>query len=112
MVFLGGEFELSAKQDQLADVLLSAFEDVLYLDERRRASEGALRELNARLQSANRELEASRDYLDEFFHIATALQDPKNIEKTFDLVLRFCQRRGYDLAMLSMVGWDSSKPRV
>src|SRR5437660_8798125 len=27
VVFLGGEFELSAKQDQLADVLLSAFED-------------------------------------------------------------------------------------
>src|SRR5205085_1722258 len=56
VVFLGGEFELSAKQDQLADVLLSAFEDVLYLDERRRASEGALRDLNTRLQSTNQEL--------------------------------------------------------
>src|SRR5260370_16073176 len=91
VVFLGGEFELSAKQDQLADVLLSAFEDVLYLDERRRASEGALRELNTKLHSANRELQASREYLDEFFPITTALQDPKNIQKTFYLVLRFCQ---------------------
>jgi signal transduction histidine kinase len=48
-------------------------------------------------------LETSRDRLDQFFTILTSLQNPDNAEKTFDLVLSFCQRLGYDQAMLSVV---------
>ena len=59
--------------------------------------------LERRISERTRDLEAVRDLLDAFFRISTSRQDPDNIEKTFDSVLRFCSRLGYDLAMISLV---------
>jgi two-component system, NtrC family, sensor kinase len=68
---------------------------------------GELRRLNASLEQRvvqrTEALEASRDHLDQFFTITTSLQDPNNLEKSLDLVLRFCERLGYDRAMISLV---------
>jgi len=54
-----------------------------------------------------RELVAVRDLLDAFFQISTSQQDPANIERTFDSVLRFCAQLGYELAMISLVDRDA-----
>ncbi|HEX8202186.1 MAG TPA: GAF domain-containing protein [Isosphaeraceae bacterium] len=59
--------------------------------------------LERRVAERTAELEASRDLLSEFFAISTSLQDPDNLERTFDSVLRCCRRLGYDQAMLSLV---------
>jgi two-component system NtrC family sensor kinase len=59
--------------------------------------------LERRISERTRDLEAVRDLLDAFFHISTSKQDPDNIDKTFDSVLRFCSQLGYDLAMISLV---------
>jgi PAS domain S-box-containing protein len=68
--------------------------------------------LERRVTERTAALEESRDHLDQFFTITTALQDPDNVEKTFDLVLRFCQRLGYDQAMLSLVDRDAGVVRA
>ena len=59
--------------------------------------------LEKRVSERTSALEESRDHLEQFFTLMTALQDPDNLEKTFDLVLRYCQPLGYDRAMLSLV---------
>jgi PAS domain S-box-containing protein len=58
VAFLGQEFELASEREQLLNVLLSAFEDVVYLNERhkqeiaqRRRAEQALRESARRYRS-------------------------------------------------------------
>src|SRR5262249_23511351 len=75
-----------------------------------------LQTLNASLENRVAErtaaLEESRDHLDQFFTITTSMQDPDNVEKTFDLVLRFCQRLGYDRAMLSLVDRAAGRIRA
>jgi signal transduction histidine kinase len=68
--------------------------------------------LERRIQERTRELEAVRDLLDAFFKISTSRQDPDNIEKTYDSVLRFCSRLGYDLAMISLVDHDGGVIRA
>ncbi len=60
-------------------------------------------DLERRIAERTRDLEAMRDLLDAFFRIFTSRLDPQNIERTFDLVLRFCHQLGYDLAMISLV---------
>ncbi len=60
-------------------------------------------DLEQRIVERTRDLEAMRDLLDAFFRIFTSRLDPQNIERTFDLVLRFCHQLGYDLAMISLV---------
>src|SRR5262249_62056946 len=57
-------------------------------------------------------LKASRGGLDQLFTILTSFQNPDNAEKTFDLVLGFCQRLGYDLAMLSLVDNEAKVVRA
>jgi PAS domain S-box-containing protein len=59
--------------------------------------------LEQRVLERTEELESSRDHLDQFFSITTSLQDPKNLDKSLDLVLRFCERLGYERAMISLV---------
>src|SRR5262249_19614030 len=56
VVFRHQEFELAVGREQLLDVLVSAFEDVVHLNQRYQDSEAALRDLNAQLQHANRDL--------------------------------------------------------
>src|SRR5205823_1011279 len=56
VVFLDQEFQLSAGREQLLDVLVSSFEDVVHLNQRSQESAAALRELNSRLQEANVQL--------------------------------------------------------
>ncbi|HEV3204399.1 MAG TPA: ATP-binding protein [Gemmataceae bacterium] len=58
------------------------------------------------------QLEASRDRLEQFFTILTSLQNPDNVEKAFELLLRFCQRLGYDQAMLSLVDREANVVRA
>ena len=59
--FLDQRFELSAGREQLLDVLVSAFEDVVHLNERFQASTFALRSLNRELEDRNRELQRLAD---------------------------------------------------
>ncbi len=68
--------------------------------------------LERRISERTRDLEAVRDLLDAFFRISTSRQDPDNIEKTFDSVLRFCSRLGYDLAMISLVDREAGVIRA
>lgn len=68
--------------------------------------------LELRVAERTEELEANRDRLDQFFTILTSLQNPDNAEKAFDLVLRFCQRLGYDQAMLSLVDHETNMVRA
>jgi signal transduction histidine kinase len=62
--------------------------------------------LERKVSDRTRELVAVRDLLDAFFQISTSRQDPNNIEKTFDSVLRFCAQLGYELAMISLIDRD------
>jgi CheY-like chemotaxis protein len=72
VVFLDREFELSAGRDQLLDVLVSAFEDVVHLNERykeeiaqRRRVEVELQNARAAADAANR---AKSDFLARMSH--------------------------------------------
>ncbi len=68
--FLGEEFRLTAGREQLLNILLSAFEDVIELNERTRASEAALRELNGELRKTNQALAEANEVKDKFLRIA------------------------------------------
>jgi two-component system, NtrC family, sensor kinase len=68
--------------------------------------------LERKISDRTHELEAVRDLLDAFFRISTSRQDPDNIEKTFDSVLRFCAQLGYELAMISLVQRDAGVIRA
>jgi signal transduction histidine kinase/two-component SAPR family response regulator/HPt (histidine-containing phosphotransfer) domain-containing protein len=70
--FLGRDFELSAGRDQLLDVLVSAFEDVVHLNQRykeeiaqRRHAEAELRKARQAADDANR---AKSDFLARMSH--------------------------------------------
>src|SRR5262249_12221440 len=54
VVFLDGQFEVNAGREQLLNVLLAAFDDVVHLNRRYEASEGELRKVNAQLREAVR----------------------------------------------------------
>jgi signal transduction histidine kinase len=58
VVFLNERFELSAGREQLVDVLASAFEDVVHLNQMLQSSTVALRALNRELEARNRELQS------------------------------------------------------
>ncbi|APW58986.1 HAMP domain-containing histidine kinase [Paludisphaera borealis] len=60
-------------------------------------------DLELRISERTRDLEAVRDLLDAFFRISTSQADSQTIDRTFDSVLQFCSRLGYDLAMISLV---------
>jgi signal transduction histidine kinase len=57
VAFLGQEFELSAGREQLLDILVSAFEDVLFLNTLAQASALAQSELNRQLEERNLQLQ-------------------------------------------------------
>jgi PAS domain S-box-containing protein len=59
--------------------------------------------LERRISERTHDLEAVRDLLDAFFRISISRPDPDNIDRTYDSVLRFCSKLGYDLAMISLV---------
>ncbi len=59
--FLGQEFELAAGREQLLDVLVSAFEDVLHLNTLAQASALAQGELNRQLEERNLQLQRLAD---------------------------------------------------
>jgi len=92
--------------------------DLERVDLELREAEGRSRHYAAELQALNTSLErrvverttaleASRDHLDQFFSITTSLENPDNVERTFDLVLRFCQRLGYEQAMISLIDQEA-----
>jgi two-component system NtrC family sensor kinase len=60
-------------------------------------------DLEARIRERTADLEAVRDLLDAFFRISTAPAGSQTLDRTFDSVLAFCSRLGYDLAMISLV---------
>lgn len=64
---------------------------------------GLNRSLERRVAERTEVLEERRDRLEQYFSLITSLQDPGHAEKTFELVLHFCRRLGYDQAMLSLV---------
>ena len=70
VVFRGSEFRLRPTTKQLLNVLLSAFEDVLDLNDRLKASETALRELNVEIRRANDALEQANRIKTKFLKIA------------------------------------------
>jgi PAS domain S-box-containing protein len=68
--------------------------------------------LEERVARRTSDLEANRDRLDQFFTLFTSLQNPDSEERTFQLVLTFCRRLGYDLAMLSLVDHNARQVRA
>src|SRR4051812_18437099 len=52
VIFLDCQFELSVGREQLLNVLLSAFEDVVHLNRQYQSTESALRKANAQLRAA------------------------------------------------------------
>jgi signal transduction histidine kinase len=52
VVFLGQEFDLWARREQLVDVVLCSFEDVVYLNQQYQAIANTLRKLNTQLQGS------------------------------------------------------------
>ncbi len=61
VAFLDQEFELTAGREQLLDILVSAFEDVVHLNEQYQASAFALRAANRQLEERNLELQRLAD---------------------------------------------------
>jgi two-component system, NtrC family, sensor kinase len=61
VAFLGQEFELSVGREQLLDILVSAFEDVIFLNTLYEASTLAERELNRQLEERNLRLQRLAD---------------------------------------------------
>jgi signal transduction histidine kinase len=97
--------------------------DLERAEEELREAEGQSRQYAEELQILNASLEkrvverttaleVSRDHLEQFFTIITSLENPDNVEKTFDLVLGFCQRLGYEQAMISLVDRDAKVIRA
>ena len=70
VLFRGHEYRLQVRREQLLNVLLAAFEDVVDLNERLRASESALRELNEEIRKANDALAEANKIKDKFLGIA------------------------------------------
>ncbi|QEH34599.1 Sensor protein ZraS [Aquisphaera giovannonii] len=68
-------------------------------------------DLERRIAARTRDLEAARDLLGALFEISTSRLDPRNIDKTFDSVLRSCRQLGYDLAMISLVDREAGVVR-
>ncbi|WP_337175500.1 ATP-binding protein [Paludisphaera sp.] len=60
-------------------------------------------DMESRIRERTADLEAVRDLLDAFFRISTAPAGERTLDRTFDSVLAFCSRLGYDLAMISLV---------
>jgi signal transduction histidine kinase len=80
VLFLGREFLLAVSREQLLNVLLSAFEDVVGLNERLRANEAALRELNGELRRTNDALDNANKVKDRFLGIAAHdMRNPLNV---------------------------------
>jgi signal transduction histidine kinase len=70
IAFRGVEFRLRPTTNQLLNVLLSAYEDVLDLNDRLKVSEAALRELNIEIRRANEALEQANRIKGKFLKIA------------------------------------------
>jgi len=77
VTFQNAEFLLKPTIEQLLNILLSAFEDVTNLNERLKANEAALLELNAAIRTANHALEEANRMKDRFLGMAAHdLQNP------------------------------------
>jgi len=61
VAFLNHEFEIAADRDRLLDVLLSAFEEVVHLNDQYLSGAAALRELNRQLAERNGQLQRLAD---------------------------------------------------
>ena len=61
VVFLGQEFEVAAGRELLLDVLTSAFEDVVHLNQKYQASLRSQRDMNRQLEDRNRQLQQLAD---------------------------------------------------
>jgi signal transduction histidine kinase/HAMP domain-containing protein len=60
-------------------------------------------ELEERIRERTADLEAVRDLLDAFFRISTSPAESQTLDRTFDSVLAFCDRLGYNHALISLV---------
>jgi signal transduction histidine kinase len=84
VLFLGHEFQLGAGPRQLINVLLSAFEDVIELNNLYRESESSLRDLNRQLTRANDALTEANEVKDKFLRIAAHdLRNPLGVIRAF-----------------------------
>jgi signal transduction histidine kinase len=70
VTFQNGDFLLTPTIEQLLNILLSAFEDVINLNDRLKANETALLQLNEEIRRANHALEEVNNLGDQFLSIA------------------------------------------
>jgi signal transduction histidine kinase len=70
VIFQNTEFLLKATIEKLLNILLSGFEDVINLNERLKADQAVLLQLNEEIRSANQALEEANRLKDKFINMA------------------------------------------
>jgi signal transduction histidine kinase len=98
VVFLDGQFKLNAGREQLLNVLLAAFEDVVHLNQKYQASEGELRKVNAQLREAVR---SERHALDELKRTQSQMVQMEKLSSLGQMVAGIAHEINNPLAFVS-----------
>jgi two-component system, NtrC family, sensor kinase len=98
VVFLDCQFELNAGREQLLNVLLAAFEDVVHLNRKFQASESELRKVNAQLRESVR---SERQALDDLKRTQSQMVQMEKLSSLGQMVAGIAHEINNPLAFVS-----------
>jgi two-component system, NtrC family, sensor kinase len=98
VVFLDCQFELNAGREQLLNVLLAAFEDVVHLNRKYKSSEGELRKVNAQLRES---VQSERQALDELKRTQSQMVQMEKLSSLGQMVAGIAHEINNPLAFVS-----------